>query len=182
MGYVMPKIITSATNDRARRLSIPSPSLRRVTKVFDESAERCIRPLYTTAINSEQFEYCMNILEQVSKHSEAAATHIAKFISTNIINGLTTDALGQINLEKYDIPDKTKDLLLESLYTTATCQRILANQEKLTRRFNVDKIVKENIYNTERCIEELCSLIDTYEIPTHYKLNIALENITYMKR
>ena len=179
MGYVMPKIITSATNDRARRLSIPSPSLRRVTKVFDESAERCIRPLYTTAINSEQFEYCMNILEQVSKHSEAAATHIAKCISTNIINGLTTDALGQIDLEKYDIPDKTKDLLLESLYTTATCQRILANQEKLTRRFNVDKIVKENIYNTERCIEELCSLIDTYEIPTHYKLNIALENITY---
>lgn len=179
MGYVMPKIITSATNERARRLSIPSPSLRRVNKVYNESAERYIKPLYTTSVTAEQFDYCMDILGQVSKHSEAAATHIAKCISTNIINGLTTDALGQIDLEKYDIPDTAKNLLLESLYTTATCQRILANQEKLTRRFNVDKIVKENVYNTERCIEELCSLIDTYEIPKHYKLNIALENITY---
>lgn len=179
MGYVVPKIVVAVTNDRARRLSVPSPTLRRNSKVYAESAERLIKPLYTTSVSYDHFDYCMNVLEQLYDTSQSHANHLLKCIESNVVNGITNEALDKINLDKYNIPDSAKESLLESLYLVATSQRILTNQDRLAKRFNVDKVVRENVYKPKECIKELCSFIDTYEIPTHYKLNVALENIAY---
>ena len=179
MGYIMPKIVVAVTNDRAKRLSVPSPTLRRNFKVYAESAERLIKPLYTTSVSLDDFDYCMGILEQLYNTSESSGNHLLKCIESNVVNGITTEALAQINLDKYSLPDSSKESLLESLYLVATSQRILTNQDRLAKRFNVDKVVRENVYKPKECITELCSFIDTYEIPKHYKFNVALENIAY---
>lgn len=166
-------------SDRARRLSVPSPVLRRNFKVYAESAERLIKPLYTTSVSYDNFDYCMHVLEQLYASSESNGNHLLKCIESNVVNGITNEALNNINLDKYNIPEDSKKSLLESLYLVATSQRVLTNQDRLAKRFNVDKVAKENVYNPKKCIIELCSFIDTYEIPKHYKMNVALENIAY---
>ena len=150
MGYVMPKIVVAATSDRAKRLSVPSPTLRRNSKIYAESAERLIKPLYTASVNYDHFDYCMHVLEQIYDTSESQGDHLRKCIESNIINGITTEALNQINLDKYNIPDNAKESLMESLYLVATSQRILTNQDRLAKRFNVDKVVRENVYKPTR--------------------------------
>lgn len=179
MAYIAPKVIMSAINERVRRLNTSPPSLKYPANINHNSPERCIKPLYSTRVTLEQFEYCMNILESLYEQSDKMAMHIAKCISTNVINGLDSNALANVTLENFSLPDNIKEVLYESLCITGTCERILYNQSNLSRRFNVDKIVRENVYDVGKCIEEMCSFIDTYEIPKHYKLNIALENITY---
>lgn len=179
MICIKPKILTADIKNRTMRLSNPSPSLRRNVNVTLESAETLIRPLYSTTVNESSFDYCLGILEQVYPKSNSCGDNIARCIASNITMGLDSSALSSINLEKYNIPESGKDIITEGLYKTAVCQRILYNQEKLCKRFDLDKIVKERMYNPKRCISELCTLIDTYDIPDNYKLNIALENITY---
>ena len=69
---------------------------------------------------------------------------------------------------------------INSLETLDNCDRILRNDEKLSRRFDLNKIINENIFRgTKHTVFELCSLIDTYNIPSKAKLNIALENVSY---
>lgn len=64
-------------------------------------------------------------------------------------------------------------------YKTKVCDRVLYNHNKLSKRFNIDRIIRES-KDTENCIYELCRLIDTYDsLPFTTKYNIALESISY---
>lgn len=63
------------------------------------------------------------------------------------------------------------------------CDRILLNNDKLNKRFNFDKIVRESSFVNEeditQCIHTLCEYIDTYNIDMKVKFNTCLENIYY---
>ena len=178
--YAVPKTIMASTKERANRLATDTPRIKySQKKVYPESAENIITPLYTTKVEKEQFDMCMDILENLQSVSESSARDFARCVFSNVLNGLTGPALSKIDLSDYNISEDAKNLLTEGLKYTSVCQRILTNQDIISKRFNVDKVAKENIYRPERAINELCSLIDTYEIPPHYKMNIAMENVAY---
>ena len=60
------------------------------------------------------------------------------------------------------------------------CDRVIRNEAKLLKRFDLNKIINENIARgTRHTVFELCSLLDTYSISSKAKLNIALENVSY---
>ena len=63
------------------------------------------------------------------------------------------------------------------------CDRILLNNDKLNKRFNFDKTVREASFATDEdisdCINTLCEYVDTYNIDTKVKFNTCLENIYY---
>lgn len=60
------------------------------------------------------------------------------------------------------------------------CDRVLRNNDKLQKRFDLNKIITDNIMKgTRHTVFELCSLLDTYNMPSKAKLNIALENVSY---
>ena len=178
--YAVPKTIMASTKERANRLATDTPRIKYSRKkVYPESAENIIKPLYTAKVEKEQFDMCMEILEKLQTISESSARDFTRCVFSNVLEGLTGPALGKINLSEYNISDEAKNLLTEGLKYTSVCQRILTNQEILSKRFNIDKIARENIYRPEKAISELCSLIDTYEIPPHYKMNIAMENVAY---
>lgn len=67
-----------------------------------------------------------------------------------------------------------------SLESLENCDRILRNESKLLKRFDLNKTINENIMQgTRHTVFELCSLIDTYNMSSKAKLNIALENVSY---
>lgn len=61
--------------------------------------------------------------------------------------------------------------------------RIIKNNDILKNRFNFSKIISGDSYSSadsdDNTVEELCRLIDTYDISREAKYNIALENIQY---
>ena len=63
------------------------------------------------------------------------------------------------------------------------CDRILLNNDKLNKRFNFDKTIREAAPAEEEeftdCIRTLCEFIDTYNVDLKVKYNTALENIYY---
>lgn len=73
--------------------------------------------------------------------------------------------------------------ILETCKMLIQCDRVLNNNDRLSKRFNFDKMIT-NSYITEDnlgdMIKGLCSLIDTYDVPFKIKYNVALENILYL--
>ena len=62
--------------------------------------------------------------------------------------------------------------------TMAVCDTIINNQNKMSKRFNLEKIVSESA-DLESCVMSICECIDTYNMDIRYKYNLALQNIPY---
>ena len=75
------------------------------------------------------------------------------------------------------------DNLIKEADTMISADRILSNETRLDKRFNINKFIKNyNTYseNSIIClIEELCFMIDSFNCDPKIKLNTALENINY---
>ena len=55
--------------------------------------------------------------------------------------------------------------------------RIISNHNKLCKRFNIDRVVRESVFTSSMvsdCVIELCKLVDTYTIPISAKYSICL--------
>lgn len=169
-------MIARNVQNRVRRLSMEVPKYNSRTKVTDESAITLLLPLTDGKIDSNSFDFALHVLESVTNKS--TSQKVAKFIAHEIALGLDPNV--NISLEKYDIPEESRAIVEEAVSEAAVCQRIINNQNMLNKRFNTDEIVRENKYNTDKVISELCELIDTYNVPAHYKYNVALENIVYI--
>ena len=72
--------------------------------------------------------------------------------------------------------------ILDKCIIIEQCDRVLRNHNKLSKRFNIDKIVRESVYSEDDMINtilEFCKYIDTYDMPIGVRYNVALENILY---
>lgn len=77
--------------------------------------------------------------------------------------------------------DEVLKQINEALDYNHICDRIIANDNKLTKRFNFDKYIKENAYKPfDQMILTCCEMIDTYDIPSYAKMNISLEEFSYI--
>ena len=77
---------------------------------------------------------------------------------------------------------KSLDSITEVVNNTIAYDRIINNHNKLNRRYNLDRFVKESVFTTDQAtdtIYEFCKLIDTYDIPLKAKYSIAIENSLY---
>lgn len=71
--------------------------------------------------------------------------------------------------------------MLEKLHIMNSCDRVIENYNKISKRFNLDSLFIEN----SRCngigdtVVELCNLIDTYNMPSSVKFNTVIEIAWY---
>ena len=67
--------------------------------------------------------------------------------------------------------------MLEALNTINACDRVLSNYNNLSKRFNLEKLFRENVYvnGVMDTVIELCKFVDTYHMPTYAKFNSVIE-------
>lgn len=75
------------------------------------------------------------------------------------------------------------DRFINAASINEQCDRVLNNHAKLSKRFDLDSMVRKTSMDEaslQRCIYNICSLIESYDIPFGVMYNIALENISYL--
>ena len=101
-------------------------------------------------------------------------------ITDNILTKVTPDTVRNLVNKKARNGIPLSDTINRKVNDTIIMDRILKNNETLSKRFDFDKIIKTNsMGDLDELVRELCSLIDTYELSVEAKYNIALENIIY---
>lgn len=74
--------------------------------------------------------------------------------------------------------EEAYNIMLDKALIIEKCDKVIRNDRKLSKRFNLDKIAY-NAESVEDFTLEVCSLIDTYSIPYYGKYSLALENCMY---
>ena len=85
------------------------------------------------------------------------------------------------NGEKDQVATEAYEHMLEVCTIMAHCDRVLENYNKISKRFNLDKLFIENtrINGVGDTVVELCNMIDTYNMPSTIKFNTVIETAWY---
>lgn len=90
---------------------------------------------------------------------------------TSVVEYASIRNIGEPNL---DIFKETSDILIR-------CDRIISNDKKLSKRFNINEYVLDRRrVPLEETVYGVCNMIDTYNTTPIAKMNIALEQLPYM--
>ena len=100
-------------------------------------------------------------------------------ISNNVKSGLGMNT--EPNDAKTEAYIKCYENIIESLSKYEDCDRILENYDKISRRFNLEKLFIENTRTNgyQDTVHELCKFIETYDMPNIVKYNTVLETAWY---
>lgn len=130
------------------------------------------------------FTILMELMEENTRKNGLYYSTIQKlktYFINNVLRNLTSSKIdlmkarvnNDVTLDNY--PD-FKKAILDTIEDVKVCDRIVKNKDKISNRFDVNKVV---LNNPQEPVEELCSLLDTYNIPIEAKYNISIENIPY---
>lgn len=85
------------------------------------------------------------------------------------------------SLKTYINTSDTLKVFEENVDDFIYCDRILKNDKTINKRFDMKSFIESNSnMDLDEMVRSLCEFIDTYDISTEAKYNIALENITFM--
>ena len=102
-------------------------------------------------------------------------------IKSNIDKGLPKKKKKKPSKAKNEAFVNGYEMMLVEATKMIYCDRILDNYNKISKRFNIDRIIQENIYDNsiDDTIGYICRLIETYDVPDKVKYNTVLETVWY---
>ena len=108
--------------------------------------------------------------------NNAIKNSIAAINKTLASKGVSVD-----NQTTTNATEESFNLLLDECKKIKECDRIIENYSKISKRFNIDKIINEVTYPNDvyTAIVEIARCIDTYSIPFKNKYSHALEASYY---
>ena len=110
-------------------------------------------------------------------------------ISNEILVDYTTQVLPYVEdlsgiketLNRYELFDNQRDKILETASQYIVADRILNNHSRISKRFNIESDVsKINSKGLKSIVESCCTMIDTYTLKPYQKLNLCIEELTYL--
>ena len=138
--------------------------------VNEDSAMSLLKGYSNGALKKSDIDTVMSVLEDIEK--KGSGKYIATYIANELAIGMAPDS----NIDRYThISEESKNIIESALNKNETYDRILKNQAILDKRYNINKVCQDKKF-VKPVVENLCKLIDTYDIPLSYKFNIALEN------
>ena len=80
--------------------------------------------------------------------------------------------------ERLDLTSSQKDKLDNTGSLLQNADRIIKNHSMISNRFNIENDIKFN--SIEDIVENVCTLIDTYDLPNYQKMNLCIEELYYL--
>lgn len=146
------------TNLRRKLGRIKSKLTTKMNHAFEDAQKDILSKIYATQNNFQ---------------------HNTQDISNNIKSGLgmktePTDTKTEAYIKCYEN-------IIESISKCEDCDRILENYDKISRRFNLERLFIENtrINGFQDTVHELCKFVETYDMPNIVKYNTVLETAWY---
>lgn len=154
-----------------------------IPKVRDASATHTLIKRKLGRAKTKIVTKINNNIEDMKNAATDAADSIKNNVATNV------DAIIQNTNAKNSEAKKKENTVTECLESMlykadvmCQCDRVLNNHEKISKRYNINSIIQESVFNKSDIYDtviELCSFIDTYTMEDKVKYNVALENIMY---
>lgn len=136
-----------------------------------------IKTAATTKVNSNIEDITTAINKAIEGLKGNYATNISA-IKSNVQKGLPKRKASKAKNEAFI---QGYERIIEATTKMIYCDRILDNYNRISKRFNIDKVIQENVYTNgiDDTIIHICHLLETYDVPDKVKYNTVLETVWY---
>lgn len=153
-----------------------------LNEAADETSTKYLKEFFGNCTKSDAnkyYKYGLSMLESYNgKDDKLSRTFIHLFVENIVPYVEDLNALSE-ELNKVDF--NGIDIIKEAVSEYKVADRINRNHNAISKRFDIKKFVIENRNMGLRSLtEEVCRLIDTYNIPDYAKLNNTLEECYYI--
>lgn len=173
--------------------------IRKRKTVLAESSEMSrtisIDNAYEQAKKTDRFEDIRHFMQECAKTRYNATQYIrpcVEFIesttSPELISIFKNDILPRVNdyevgyLEESVTNSNLKELIKEQVVKNKIADRVISNHENISNKFSVCSLFEnfnENS-NLDNRIKAVCKVIDEFDLPMYAKVNIAIEENSYL--
>lgn len=130
---------------------------------------------------SKYFRQPLYIIQEFNKTDTDISNYVLQEYVSRIIPCINDLSKMRESLERYTLLDEQKESILEAAAKYTIADRILKNHTVLSEKFNIElEVTKINSKGLGNVIESCCSLVDNYSIPSYQKLNLCIEEMTYL--
>lgn len=122
----------------------------------------------------EQFRNSLRRRRSIYKNKVHKTEGIIKKHKDNLSKLNNIDKLNDTS----EIVEEFYNKILECVNNICFCDRIRKNYEIILRRFNIDKMIKNQAISNEsskKCVNEICKFIETYNFTAKQKLKLTIE-------
>ena len=128
---------------------------------------------YRDALSVLETLYNENKFDLLEKYSQVVNNDIIPLVEnfdlSTCIETIENSNIGQVNIDR----------LTESAKTYKSIDRIIKNHKNLSRKFNLEQFSNKTRSDKDK-IYSICEKVDTYTLSPFIKMNIALEELSYL--
>ena len=153
---------------------IISPSIKSSLKSFIESINNVENA-------NKYYRYPLYIIQEINSIDKEYSNYILTEYIGKVLPYVSD--LSQIDetIERYELDKNQKEKILESAKQYEIVDRILANHEKISKRFNIAlEVSKVKGKGLRSVVHNCCAMIDTYTIAPYAKMNLCFEEMGYL--
>ena len=139
------------------------------------------------SVNADLFiNEAIYLISEINNLNREYANKITTDIISDIIPKVSINELNRIQYKLNEnfyghLTESQLDKLNTCIKNNIVADRILENHNRLSKRFNIEnEIASIRSKGLERTIESVCDILDTYKIEPYQKLNICIEEMTYI--
>lgn len=123
----------------------------------------------------------VSLIEQFNKIDKVISDRIVNEYSARILPYIKDIGSIEYCIERSDLMDDQKSSILEAAYNYQAGERILANHDNISKRFNIENaLIKYKFANSKAFCESVASFIDTYTIKPYQKFNAAIDECCFI--
>ena len=151
-----------------------SPSVKNSLSLFMEGI--CD---FTNA--NKYYQKPLYLMEKLNSINGKAADEILVDYTSRVLPYVEDLSMIEESVNRYNLTDKQRDKIIEEANMYTVADRILQNHNRISKRFNIElEVSKIRSKGLKNITESCCTMIDTFKIHSYQKLNICMEELTYL--
>lgn len=181
------------------RNHIDISDIRKRKSVLAESSEMSrtisIDNAYEQAKKTDRFDDIRHFMQECAKTRYNATQYIRPCIefiesttSPELISIFKNDILPRVNdyevgyLNEFATSSDLKEIIKEQVVKNKIADRVISNHENISNKFNVCSLFENfnDSNNLDNRIKAVCRVIDEFDLPMYAKVNIAIEENSYL--
>ena len=179
---------TESKIDSAKRFSILENHLEKSVDKngqISPSVKSSLRSFIESICNLENastfYRQPLYIIQELNKVNINAAEEVLNEYVDRVLPYVEDLSNISESIKRYDLKPHQSIKILERVCELNVADRIITNHKKISKRFNIEaEAAKVKTRGLKTVTESLCSLIDTYTIKPYQKLNLCIEEMTYV--
>lgn len=156
---------------------------RKITSRLRQQMGMFLETLESVGNASRFIDEALVFVGDINKINEGYGDEVMGKLITSILPYANSTALERVKsrLEYFQLSEKQTNKLLNCVQENLVADRILANHERISKRFDIEgEIIKTHRAGLGYMTECVCNMINTYSIRPYQKLNICVEEMTYL--